>query len=499
MSDKQWGRRSRQALAAFGVAALAIFGAIAGGSAAYADGDEDPPPPPQVANIDPEAKGSVTVHKYQETGSTTQFNPDGSSTIPGSYTPLEGVEFTIYSVPGLSVLSQSDWAIFNTLTYDPVAGTVSGTGFGPVAPVLVASDTTNVGGEIVFDNLGVRLDLGVYLVVEGASGDNIITAKTAPFFVTIPLPNDSTWLYDVHVYPKNSVGQITKSSDRNDAVKVGDIVKWPVSAEIPQLPSGQTYTSYSISDDFDPRLTELTVESVQIDGVDVAYTLTGSAGQLVVVNPALATINANQGKSVEVVFTTKVASLGADGIIDNQAFVHLPGDVNIPSNEPLVRFGKIRIDKFQNGAQGVDTTKPLNGASFALYATQAEADAALAGTVGTPVWTGTITDNGTITTVGLYVGNTTDNATDRTYYLVETQAPAGYTRTDVVIPVSVVPSGETAVTIKQVGNTQRPPVALPLTGSTGTAVFIAAGLGLMLLAGGASAVAIRRRQEAAEK
>lgn len=495
MSQQDWGRLTRRTLATIGVATLALFGAIAAGSTAHAD---DEPTATQVANINPDAKGSITVHKFEEKGSSSEFNPDGSSSTAG-YDPLEGVEFTLYSVPGLSVLNPDDWAKFNALSYDSGTGMVSGPGFGPVAPVSVASDTTDGNGQILFNAGGAGLALGVYLVIEGSTGDNNITVKTAPFFVTIPLPNDSTWLYDVHVYPKNSVGEVTKEADRNGAYKVGDIVKWNVTATIPQLPAGQSYESFAVRDTFDSRLDTLVVDSVQINGADVAYTTTGSAGQTLVVNPSLAVVNANQGSDVVVVFSTRVASLGEDGVIENTAFLDLPGEVSIPSNTPFTKFGAVRIDKFQNGPQGPDTSKPLNGASFALYATEAEAQAALGGTVGTPIWTGTITADGTITTVGLYVGNSTDNVNVRTYYLVETQAPAGYTRTEAVIPVDVVPSGTTAVTIKQVGNTQKPPVDLPLTGSTGTAMFVAGGLGLILLAGGASIIAIRRRQGAAEK
>lgn len=494
MSQHDWGRVTRRTLATIGVATLALFGAVAAGSTAHAD---DEPTTTQVANINPEAKGSITVHKFKEKGSEVKLNPDGSSSTVG-YEPLQGVEFSLYTVPGLSVLNPDDWAKFNALSYNSGTGMVSGPGFGPVAPVLVASDTTNASGVVAFGS-PTPLNLGVYLIIEGDPGTNIITAHTAPFFVTVPLPHNNTWLYDVHVYPKNSVGAVTKTADQNSAHKVGDIIKWPVTATIPQLPAGQSYASFAIRDLFDARLDTLTVDSVTVGGNPATYTTTGSVGQLMIVNPNLTAINANQGGQVVVVFSTRVASLGPDGVIFNQAFMDLPGNVSVPSNKPFHKFGALRIDKFQNGAQGPDTSKPLNGASFALYLTQAEATAALAGTVGTPVWTGTITTDGTITTPGFYVGNSTDNVNMRTYYLVETQAPAGYTRTDTVIPVDIVPSGTTAVTIAQVGNTQRPPVELPLTGSTGTAVFVAGGLGLLLLAGGASIIAVRRRQGAAEK
>jgi len=500
MNQQSRRHSATRILATIGAATMSIMGVSFASSAAFG-ADDDAPPAPVVANIDPAQTGTITVHKYVELGSATQLNPAGPPPAAG-YTPLQGVQFTLYKVPGLSVTNAAQWPIFNTLSYNATTDMVSGTGFGPVAPTYVTDTTTDVNGMIAFTNEPGSptpgLDLGVYLVVEGTPGLNNITNKAAPFFVTLPLPNNNEWLYNVHVYPKNSIASVTKSVSTT-GLKVGDTVNWPVTALIPQLAAGQSYSSFSISDTFDGRLGNLAVASVTIDGVAATYTTTGSSGQLMMVNPNLAAVNAAQGKSIVVTFSSTVTSLGADGVIANTAYLNLPGEVRVPSDAPFVRYGTLRIDKFANGSEGIDQSKPLNGASFALYATSAEATAALAGTVGTPLWTGTISSGGTITTSGLYVGDSVNGETSHTYYLVETAAPAGYIRTGTVIPVSVQSSGDTAVSITQVGNTQRPPVGLPLTGSTGTAIFVAGGAGLLLLAGGIALAAARRRDDSVTK
>ena len=479
MRQQQRGRFGRRALAAIGITALAMLGAVTTASAASAIDEQTPPT--VVGNIDTGQARSLTVHKYEELGSSTPLNPDGSETPSGS--ALSGVEFTVAQVNGIDLLNPDDWAILPSLQY--TGGTVTD-GVNTYTVTSVGTQET-VNGSTTFAGLGI----GVYLVTEGSdNGGNNIVSKAAPFFVTVPLPHDNAWLYDVHVYPKNAVGSIEKSVDSSEAVKLGDVVKWTVVAAIPQLAPGESLESFSVSDTFDSRLGNLGVESVKINDIDVAYSTAGSSGQTLLVTPDIATVNANQGESVVIVFTTTVEALG-NGVIENEALVHLPGDVSLPSNKPATKWGAVIIEKYDaEGGAG----QRLNGAKFALYQTQAEAEAALAGTVGTPVWTGETSGDGTATIDGLYVGDTTDGQTARDYYLVETQAPAGYQRHDAVITVNVTPGSIAEATIVQVANTQVAPVQLPLTGSAGALVLSVAGLALLVAAAGTALVASRRKQ-----
>lgn len=71
----------------------------------------------------------------------------------------------------------------------------------------VDSKTTDTSGVVKFE----ELHLGLYLVLETETPDSVRTA-CEPFFVSVPMTKVSTdtnggltdWLYDVHVFPKNS-------------------------------------------------------------------------------------------------------------------------------------------------------------------------------------------------------------------------------------------------------------------------------------------------------
>ena len=73
--------------------------------------------------------------------------------------------------------------------------------------IKVGSKTTNTSGVVKF----VKLPLGLYLVLETETPDSVKTA-CEPFFVSVPMTKVSDdanggltdWLYDVHVFPKNS-------------------------------------------------------------------------------------------------------------------------------------------------------------------------------------------------------------------------------------------------------------------------------------------------------
>ncbi len=68
--------------------------------------------------------------------------------------------------------------------------------------------TNKVGDEVKTDVNGVaefkNLALGLYLVVETTS-PAIVTGPCDPFLISVPMTTDGDdWLYNVHVYPKNS-------------------------------------------------------------------------------------------------------------------------------------------------------------------------------------------------------------------------------------------------------------------------------------------------------
>lgn len=176
-----------------------------------------------------ETEGSITIHKYEwnndtrgpatgelgDAGNLPSKDGDGKTEKP---TPLAGATFTVYQVKSADELkdyydgknvtwptSWEEYAEHDTTTggYKLKTG-VSATEFG--------SKQTDASGVVQFGKVQEEvLPLGLYLVLETETPDSVKTA-CEPFFVSVPMTKVSTdtnggltdWLYDVHVFPKNS-------------------------------------------------------------------------------------------------------------------------------------------------------------------------------------------------------------------------------------------------------------------------------------------------------
>lgn len=191
---------------------------------AASDGETTTPPPANP--VWTETEGSITIHKYEwnetnrgpATGETEDENHLPSKTTDDKTetpTPLAGATFTVYQVKNEEDLkkyydgkdvawptSWEDYAEPDTTTggyklKSDVTATVT----------KVDSKTTDTSGVVKFE----ELPLGLYLVLETETPDSVKTA-CEPFFVSVPMTKVSTdtnggltdWLYDVHVFPKNS-------------------------------------------------------------------------------------------------------------------------------------------------------------------------------------------------------------------------------------------------------------------------------------------------------
>lgn len=176
-----------------------------------------------------ETEGSITIHKYEwnndtrgpatgelgDAGNLPSKDADGKTEKP---TPLAGATFTVYQVKSADELkdyydgknvtwptSWEEYAEHDTTTggYKLKTG-VSATEFD--------SKQTDASGVVQFGKVQEEvLPLGLYLVLETETPDSVKTA-CEPFFVSVPMTKVSTdtnggltdWLYDVHVFPKNS-------------------------------------------------------------------------------------------------------------------------------------------------------------------------------------------------------------------------------------------------------------------------------------------------------
>lgn len=469
---------ARRFTAGLGIAALAtaaLFGSMLPASAADA------------GNINPDAAKSLTIHKFVQP-TVKGDAPDGNE-LPAAdtngLTALEGVEFTIQKVSNIDLTTNAGWAATVGLTPAGVDAANLGT---PIA------GNTNAAGVLTFGGL----DQAVYLVTETGPGANNIAFAAQPFLVTLPLPNntDNTWIYNVHVYPKNSLASVTKTVDDSAATGLGSDVTWHIAAKVPSASQGNELASFAITDKLDPRLqyksgtltlaggtvltapADYTVDTSTVPGT-VSYTFTDAG--LAKLTP---------GDTVNVVLVTTVVSLGEEsGVITNEATVFI-NDKNFTSDKAQTTWGNVIVHKVAAN----DTAKSLQGAEFQVYTNEADAKAGSNPVSVSGATTFTSGTGGTVTIAGLRA-TVNGSATPIDYWLVETKAPNGY---NVAANVSkatpmkfTVKEGKVSTTVDiVVENPQTPPFTLPLTGGPGTVAFMIVGLGLLSIAGG---VAIRKR------
>lgn len=201
-------------------AALALSLCAMPAMAAEGDGTT---PAPTANPVWTQDTGSITIHKYEwndDTRGPATGEAEDAGSLPSNDkgetpTPLAGATFTVYQVKNAEDLkkyydgkdvawptSWEDYAEPDTTTggyklKSDVTATVT----------KVDSKTTDTSGVVKFE----ELPLGLYLVLETETPDSVRTA-CEPFFVSVPMTKVSTdtnggltdWLYDVHVFPKNS-------------------------------------------------------------------------------------------------------------------------------------------------------------------------------------------------------------------------------------------------------------------------------------------------------
>ncbi|PJJ43609.1 LPXTG-motif cell wall-anchored protein/fimbrial isopeptide formation D2 family protein [Glutamicibacter mysorens] len=452
-----------------GASALALAGmGLFGVAAASAD---------EVSDITPGTIGSITVHKssadpVEGLNDGTLLDPD-----PGAGKGLDGVEFTLQPVlfDGVPIdLSTAEgWELAEALPSE-TAGEALPAGYSLGTGVSQAT----VGGFTTFSGL----ELGLYLITETDSGNNLINAAAAPFYVSIPYPNaDDTWNYNVHVYPKNTLNTIDQHKSVDDTAKLlGDVVTWTLVTDVPA--SDLPYKSYTLTDNLSANLEFISWESVSIGSevlvLDTDYTISPDNAVITLTSQGLTKLDDAGATTVTAVLKTKVISIPEGGVIENTATVNINGTEDEGTTN--TNLGTLQLEKKAEGENGA----LLDGAVFELYGTAPDADG---NATSAPLATGT-TENGVVKWE-LHLGIEDDMQSS--YWVKETRAPAGY-----VLPADpwsdelVVTNGQ--ILIETITNHKPTGPDLPLTGASGTVLFTIAGVGLMAAAGGA--VLVKRRR-----
>ena len=209
--------------------------------------------------------GSITIHKYEYNGNE-KGNGTGSEKdkAPDGAKALEDVGFTIYKVADEKDLEK----YYST---NPTALPSVGDYTTKDGKIKTEYAKGQVGKEITTDKDGIakfeNLALGFYVVVETKTPDKV-TKAIEPFLVSVPMTttDGENWLYDVHVYPKNTTtyGGVTLEKQGNtEADKLAG-----VTFEL-QKKTGNTWTNVTTSESNGTDLNLITNENgqIRVDGL----------------------------------------------------------------------------------------------------------------------------------------------------------------------------------------------------------------------------------------
>ena len=315
---------------------------------------------------------------------------------------------------------------------------------------------------------------------------------------------------------KTEAPSITKTADK-ETVSIGQVVKYTVTGSIPDTTGYDQYV-YKIYDtlttglDFvknadGDALDKVTEANVTIAFKDTDVTAAGTT-------PTIATLSgdgnrtmaldlsawvkanqANKGKTFEVTYYAKV---NANAAVKESNKAHLEYG-NDPSNKTETTPVEVKTPTYPLDIlkKKTGTDEKLAGAKFKLYLNKTDADAnndtnVIKVSPVTPEVAGNYVVDPTSTTTefesvkditGAGYNLRVNGLAEGTYYLVETQAPAGYNKLTAPIEIEITKSADTEVnnwTISKDGKAETDKIIdienstgslLPSTGGMGTIIF----------------------------
>lgn len=511
--------------------------------------------------IDVNAKGSINVTKYEGDSVGTSSALTGTTADdPGAADnkALSDVEFTYVKVADIVQPDSETTTLKYTLTsvgFAKAVGLTNGESYTstelqgkikdkkafefdfsdlsdwPDCPVMPVTDSD---GKTSANNLSV----GLYLLVE-TNSPSTVTKKAAPVLVSIPMTtkDGDDWLYDVHVYPKNSVAEtdidkkiVGGDTDKTISAAIGDVINYevPLTALVPDeglsqlhvtdtMDKGLTFNDESVnvylgeSAESGTPLVEGVNYTVTTEKVSIGYTqitidfeeylneLTRGETQSFYITYN-ATLNENAvlgqvGNGNDISFTYQGTYSSVTTVSPSDAKPSEPTTKVFTYGIDLTKLGegadvKLEEVKFKLTTDS-DGNTPLN-------VQQIEKDDNTYYTPGGGSNVVTTIKDGKIAIRGLKPG---------TYYLTETKTNEGYqllkdpieiviTQTDKEAGVASATVGGVDVTmtaddLNEGSSTARVPLSvqnnkgfnLPQTGAAGTAIFAIAGIVLVMVAG----------------
>lgn len=461
---------------------------------------------------------TTTVFAADTTGSITIDNPqkDQTYTAYKIFDVVYNNEKTAYSY---TIDSTNEW--FSTvkayadgensgLKLEQVTGSttyivteVTGFSAPSFAAALKAATTDKTGAELTVNDGKAavsNLPLGYYFVT-----------STSGALCNLTTTNPSVTIHDKNDIPFDKV-------DDKESVEVGEVVNYVITGKVPDTTGFETY-KYQITDTMSEGLTFNNDVKVYIDGTELTNNFTLKTGTDAGEKDFVLDIDVMKltvGAKIEVKYSATVNENAVAKIEKNHATLEYSNDptdstkTTTREDEETVYSAKINIDKYAKQQDEQNTSKKLAGAKFVLYKEVTEEGATEATKLYYKYTAATETEKDKVEWVADQEDATEVTTDDKgaadfkglkdgTYYLLETEAPAGYNmlKEPVTITINGTKTENNETTIAEAQLTHTEHVAnntgseLPSTGGIGTTIFYV--LGSILLIGAVVLLVTKKR------
>lgn len=350
--------------------------------------------------------------------------------------------------------------------------------------------TQNDGGTVT----ATGLEMGQYYVLVQTAEGSLRTYQHMIVSVQPTAQGDGTWSDPVlstridqpKYTEKTTIEKEITGTEPAKGYLPGTDVEFTITTSIPSYAQNTDWdqTNFIITDTrtnlVDPgdEAYKITVGGASVTK-DVDYTVQ-TAGDVTVITFAGSFLRNHQNQEVVVTYVAEVAGeLDHTKPIENQVLVD-------PGNKAGTDGDKVTLELYKVTGKKVDseTKTGLEGAVFSIYRDSNKSGTYDAGTDAL------IAEGVKSNAQGVFEY---DPLAEGTYFLVETQAPAGYELfTGAVKFTTGDADGDNVITLTDVENTKDTGINLPQTGGAGTVALTAAGV---ILVAGAAAFIVRSRKE----
>lgn len=435
--------------------------------------------------------GSIYIHKYDATGVTLTKDADGTimgdSTVIGTKDGNDVSLGNLKAIPGIPFKIEE---VVLTASGDPEDPDDYEVKIGGITSTL----ETDATGTLAWKNL----PEGIYRITELANDTANLPLHS--FLVRLPFTdplNPDRYLDDVHVYPKNTVTPPPIEKEYvpgENGITAGDVLNWRITVGIPddigtarefkitdtlsayhEYQTGST-SIYYIDDKGDKIPLTIMDNDYILAETASGITVNLTTGGMKKLGDAIDGNTMDDDQKLYIEYRSKI-TITAEELaaltdpVTNKAVIDFTNgsgykyDPNETEVEKQV-YGLVihKVDK--------DGNTILAPAKFSVYSKIDEngvvADSIVADKDGNTVFT---TVDGYATIAGL---------NDGTYYIVETEAPAGYNKMTGYLTVTInSASADTDTKLLTVEFTNLKGFELPKTGGMGTILFTACGAAMI--------------------